>query len=67
MSKAKLYVLEDTEQRQIELWRTAELRAAGYGQNAAKRLAARHDIDLHLAIQLLERGCPPELALRILL
>lgn len=67
MSKAKLDVLEDTEHRQIELWRAEELKAAGYSESAARRLAARHDVDLHLAIQLLERGCPPELALEILI
>jgi hypothetical protein len=27
----------------------------------------RHDVDLHLAVELLARGCPPETALRILL
>ncbi|HVD25566.1 MAG TPA: hypothetical protein VNB86_06180 [Gaiellaceae bacterium] len=52
---------------QIELWRSEELERAGYSHRAAGRLAARQDIDLHLAVRLLERGCPPDLALRILL
>ena len=30
-------------------------------------LAVRHDVDLHLATDLLERGCAPETAVRILL
>lgn len=63
----ELHVLDETEQLQVELWRTEELKAAGYGHRAAERLAARHDVDLHLAVRLLERGCPPELALEILL
>lgn len=67
MSETELHVLEDTEQIQIELWRSEELERAGYSHRAAGRLAARHDIDLHLAVRLLERGCPPELALKILL
>jgi hypothetical protein len=29
-------------------------------------LASRFDVDLHEAISLVERGCPPELAIRIL-
>jgi hypothetical protein len=67
MGETELHVLEDTEQMQIELWRTEELERAGYSHRAAGRLAARQDIDLHLAVQLLERGCSPDLALRILL
>jgi hypothetical protein len=67
MSETELQILEDTEQMQIELWRTEELERAGYSHRAAGRLAARHDIDLHLAVRLLERGCAPDLALKILL
>ena len=67
MGEMELHVLEDTEQQQIELWRTEELERAGYSHRAAGRLAARQDVDLHLAIRLLERGCAPELALKILL
>jgi len=67
MGEMELYVLENTEQLQIELWRTEELERAGYSHRAAGRLAARHDVDLHLAVRLLERGCSPELALQILL
>ena len=67
MGEMELHVLEDTEQQQIELWRTEELERAGYSNRAAGRLAARQDVDLHLAIRLLERGCAPELALKILL
>jgi len=40
---------------------------AGYDPAAAHDLAARLDIDLHTATDLLERGCPPELAAQILL
>ena len=67
MSEMELHVLEDTEQRRIELWRTEELERAGYSRRAAGRLASRHDVDLHRAIDLLERGCSPELAVKILL
>jgi hypothetical protein len=67
MGETELHVLEDTEQQQIELWRSEELERAGYSHRAAGRLAARLDIDLHQAVRLLERGCSPELALKILL
>jgi hypothetical protein len=67
MGETELHVLEDTELEKIENWRTEELVRAGYSRRAAGRLAARHDVDLHLAVELLQRGCAPELAIRILL
>ncbi|HXY84973.1 MAG TPA: hypothetical protein VEH52_05770 [Gaiellaceae bacterium] len=51
----------------IEAWRADALERAGYPADGAVELAIRPDIDLHGAIDLLERGCPPDLALRILL
>jgi len=59
--------LLETEQERVERWRAEELMRAGYDPAAAADLAARADVDLHRAIQLLERGCPPELAAKILL
>jgi hypothetical protein len=58
---------EIDEESAILSWRVCVLDRAGYGQHAAALLAVRRDVDLHLAVQLLERGCPPETALRILL
>jgi hypothetical protein len=40
---------------------------AGYDPASAHDLASRPDIDLHGAIALLERGCPADLAVQILL
>jgi hypothetical protein len=56
-----------TEMERIERWRAEELERAGYEPRAAGRLAVRHDVDLHTAVDLLQRGCPPQLALQILL
>jgi hypothetical protein len=67
MSQTELNVLEDTELEKIERWRAEELMRAGYGARAAGRLSGRHDIDLHQAVELLAQGCPPELAIKILL
>ena len=57
----------ETEAERIERWRSEELERAGYDPRSAARLASRLDIDLHLATDLLDRGCPAEVALRILL
>jgi len=66
MTAAELQIIE-TEQARVERWRAEALERAGYDLEAAAELAARPDIDLHLAISLLESGCPADTALRILL
>jgi hypothetical protein len=60
-------VHEQTEIERVERWRLQELERAGYPTRSAEALAARHDIDLRRAVEMLERGCPPELAVKILL
>jgi hypothetical protein len=62
-----IILVDTTEIERIERWRAEELERAGYEPRAAGRLAVRHDVDLHTAIELLERGCPTDLALQILL
>ncbi|MFN2469860.1 MAG: hypothetical protein ABR583_02515 [Gaiellaceae bacterium] len=57
----------ETEVERIERWRYEALVRGGFEPSAARRLASRHDVDLHLAVELLERGCNEELALAILL
>jgi hypothetical protein len=63
-------IAAETEIRETELveaWRAEQLETAGYGAQAAAELAIRHDVDLHIAVGLVARGCPHELALKILL
>lgn len=57
----------DSELELVEQWRHEALERAGYGPEAATVIAASHDVDLHRAVELLERGCPVDLALQILL
>jgi hypothetical protein len=56
----------ETELDRVERWRTAELMRVGFPGDDAVALAVRTDVDLHEAIELVQRGCPPELAFRIL-
>lgn len=68
MSAAELQVqVEETEIDRVERWRTEALERVGFDPDAAALLAARHDVDLHLAIELVERGCSLPVALQILL
>lgn len=47
-------------------WRRDRLVAAGFAPPAARRLARDSRYDLHALLELVERGCPPDLAERIL-
>ena len=47
-------------------WRRTLLRSAGVPAELASRLAEDPGYDLHALLTLLDRGCPPELAARIL-
>jgi hypothetical protein len=50
----------------VASWRRDQLVAGGFPLPLATRLAADPDYDLHALIELVERGCSPELAMRIL-
>ena len=70
-------IVEDTQEMQDEVavkiggepvfrWRLERLEQAGYDPCSALELARRHDIDLHIALDLRKRGCPADTAVRIL-
>ena len=47
-------------------WRRRRLVSQGFGRALARRLAEDERYDLHALIELVERGCSPETAVRIL-
>ena len=67
MTAAETDLRDDTELERVQAWRAEELERAGYSSAAAAQLAARLDVDLHRAIDLVRQGCPPDVALSILL
>ena len=62
---AALGLLRDGEARRVLHWRYDSLVRAGYTERQALALAAEADADLHLAVELVRRGCLPEIAMRI--
>lgn len=56
----------ESEEEKVENWRRYELLVAGYPDKYARRLARLHHVDLHEAIHLLETGCDPKTAYKIL-
>ena len=51
---------------EIVRWRRERLAESGFPLPLAARVATDLHYDLHALIELVERGCPPALALRIL-
>jgi hypothetical protein len=47
-------------------WRQRELLDAGFAPELAAGVAADGGFDLHALLELVDRGCPPPLAVRIL-
>ena len=56
----------ESEHERVERWRADRLERAGYTAEQAAELAGRSDVDLHQAVGLVEQGCEPEVAFRIL-
>jgi hypothetical protein len=47
-------------------WRVDRLRAAGFDRRLSRRVALDGRYDLHALLDLVDRGCRPALAIRIL-
>lgn len=58
-------LVESLEEQVLE-WRRRRLLDAGFDRDLADTLAGDRRMDLHALLQLVERGCPPQLAARIL-
>jgi hypothetical protein len=52
--------------RQVVEWRARRLEHAGFDPPLAAELASVGEVDLHRLLELIDRGCPPRLAARIL-
>jgi hypothetical protein len=67
MTIAELSAPAEQEARDVFKWRFSQLTRSGYSLGEALALTVDPDVDLHRAADLLAGGCPPSLALRILL
>jgi hypothetical protein len=56
---------DESEFARIVRWRRERLVEAGFPLRLAGQVAEEGDYDLHALIELTERGCPAELAMRI--
>lgn len=67
MTAAQFEQLEDEVAVEVLRWRFDVLMRSGFDMEQSATIAANVEIDLHLAADLLARGCPTDTALRILL
>ena len=67
MTAAQFEAFEACEVDVVRLWRFDELVRAGYEDEDAMELAFHLDVDLHVATNLVRRGCPSSTAVRIAL
>jgi hypothetical protein len=56
---------ETHQAEEVFRWRRRQLTDAGFGHPLASRLARDGRWDLHALLELVERGCSPDLAARI--
>jgi hypothetical protein len=66
MRRVEPLPIESPETDPIVLWRTSRLEEAGFTAEIAEALARDSAYDLHALLELVDRGCLPELAARIL-
>ncbi|MDX6408369.1 MAG: hypothetical protein QOE13_1440 [Gaiellaceae bacterium] len=57
---------DDRRSAEVARWRREQLIAAGFSLPLASRLARDEHWDIHALIELVERGCRPDVAARIL-
>lgn len=62
----RITVATEREREEVSAWRRTQLLRSGFPQRLAARVAHDGRYDLHRLIELVEHGCPPGLALRIL-
>ena len=67
MTAAQFGTLEVSDVDAVRRWRFDELVRAGYDDQDAIELAFHLGVDLHLAANLVRRGCPSSTAVRIAL
>ena len=67
MTAAQFEDLQVDEAADVLAWRFDTLCRSGYDLDAAAVIAANVEVDLHRAVDLVERGCPSDIASRILL
>ena len=67
VTAAQFELLDAGAAEEVLRWRFDELVRAGYSPEQALVVASHVDVDLHLATDLVRKGCPEQTALRILL
>ena len=63
----QVVLADETERERVIRWRVEQLAKVGYSWPAAMVIAANTQVDLHTAVDMVRRGCNPDVAMLILL
>ena len=63
----QVVLADETERERVIRWRVEQLAKVGYSWPAAMVIAANTHVDLHRAVEMVQQGCHPDVAVRILL
>ena len=66
MARVRRGTPKQPKRNELADWRVRRLNDAGFDVTLAERLAGDERYDLHALLELIDRGCPPALAARIL-
>jgi hypothetical protein len=66
MNRASQSKSADQSTADLIAWRRRRLERAGFEMRLAERLSCDRRFHLHAVLELIDRGCPPELAARVL-
>ena len=62
-----MFDMADDAQAKVVHWRESQLVRAGFALLAARVVAIRRDIDLHQVVDMVMAGCPPHVAMEVVL
>jgi len=62
-----MFNMADVAQAKIVRWRERQLTGVGFALLPARVLAVRRDVDLHAVVDMVNRGCPPHVAMEVVL
>ena len=66
MTSPRISSAASAQSEAVLAWRRDRLLAAGFAAELAARLSGDCGVDLHALLELVDRGCRPQLAARIL-
>lgn len=62
-----MFDMSDASLAKLVRWREQQLTNVGFALLSARLIAVRRDIDLHQVVDMVKAGCPPHVAMEVVL